>query len=454
MKEFLVGVITATTLAVGIHVVLRKRNVCEQENLVDLLRDDQSKKTSLKMLKEEQLSRNISFFGRAGQQRIEQSFIVVVGLGGVGSHAANLISRSGTGRIRLIDFDLVTLSSLNRHACAVRSDVGLMKVDVVGNYIKSFAPWCQVESIQKMFRLSSAKELLLGPEGEKPDYVLDCIDDKTTKIDLLQSCCELGIQVLTSTGAGAKSDPTRIHIVNLNDVIEDPLAGKIRMELKTRFKNRPHLLSQVRNIEAVYSSEKPPIKLLPLTEEQKKSSKPSEEFGAVPNFRIRILPVFGAIPAIFGMAMASRVCTNLSQTISYLPDSLPGMSVSTCERLRNRLRVRLQEKVENLEFLLDSDDVAYLISAWKRRCAITFERWKRGTIDIAPWRFTEPVCVTNVILVHKKVAEKLDCLFTQEEMPTAEVLGITEEHFHNIEERLELIKQHYPRRKTIESIMD
>ena len=78
--------------------------------------------------------------------------MVVVGLGGVGSHAANMLARSGVQRIRLIDFDQVTLSSLNRHSLANLHDVGIPKTEAMQRHLKQIVPWCEVQSIPEMFR--------------------------------------------------------------------------------------------------------------------------------------------------------------------------------------------------------------------------------------------------------------------------------------------------------------
>lgn len=175
-------------------------------------------------IKEELTTRVKSFFGQDKFAELEKKFVVVVGLGGVGSHAANMLVRSGVRRIRLVDFDQVTLSSLNRHAVANLGDVGISKAEAIRRHFKSIVPWCEVEAVTEMFRADSAPELL----GGQPDYVLDCIDDVKTKAELLAYCTKHGIKVLTSMGAGGKSDPTRLRIGTLADCVKDPLASKVR----------------------------------------------------------------------------------------------------------------------------------------------------------------------------------------------------------------------------------
>lgn len=110
----------------------------------------------------EQLSRNNAFFGPERLSKIRNSFVIVVGLGGVGSHAAMMLVRSGVQRIRLIDFDQVTLSSLNRHASATHDDVGLAKVAAMKKAFKKIAPWCQVDARIELFSKLKADDLLQG----------------------------------------------------------------------------------------------------------------------------------------------------------------------------------------------------------------------------------------------------------------------------------------------------
>lgn len=401
-------------------------------------------KEATECLMKEQLSRNVQFFGENGQQRLQNAFIVVVGLGGVGSHAVHMLVRSGVRRIRIIDFDQVTLSSLNRHAVATREDVGTPKATALARHLLEFAPWCQIDVRVAMFSADHADELLCG----NPDYILDCIDDIKTKIDLLSSCCEKKLRVISSMGAGAKADPTRIHIANLDDVVEDPLASRIRWQL-----GKAKYGASIRKVEAIYCSEKPHMKLLPL-ELSNENEKPSD-FGAMPDFRVRVIPVLGMMPALFGMAMASRVACNLAEK-PFLPSGIPPLTVGVCNRLHQRFRTRAMNMygASHQQDLLDLEDMDFLVIQWKKRCAISHERWKRSGIEIAQWRFDKPVDIGNVVLVKKKYAQQLDEMAKNEILPTPEAFGITEEHFRCIESKLKQISQWNPRPKTPEALFD
>ena len=143
-------------------------------------------------IKDELFSRVRAFFGEAEYSNLEHSFVIVVGLGGVGSHAANMLVRSGVRRIRLIDFDQVTLSSLNRHAVATMEDVGLSKAEVMRNKLLKVVPWCTIEAETEMFKKENAFRLLDG----NPSIVLDCIDDVSTKAELIAHCMKNHIKVV------------------------------------------------------------------------------------------------------------------------------------------------------------------------------------------------------------------------------------------------------------------
>nr|KAJ3412726.1 hypothetical protein HK105_002273 [Polyrhizophydium stewartii] len=291
-------------------------------------------------LVKEQLSRNIAFLGEEvcacvggsagvggadarsqGVAKCRRAFVVVVGVGGVGSHAAHMLLRAGIGRIRLIDFDQVTLSSLNRHAVARRADVGTFKVVAMQRHFAEIMPHAVVEPVVELFTGEAADRLL----GGNPDFVLDCIDNLATKVDLLKYCHHHGIPVISSMGAGAKADASRIQIADISETFEDPLARSTRKMLR---------LNEIeRGITVVYSTEKPTnIKLVPLVEEQLDNP---NEYAPLPHFRSRILPVLGTIPALFGNAMASYVLTEIG---GFQTDPLPVKSRrKTTDKLFNDL---------------------------------------------------------------------------------------------------------------------
>ena len=117
---------------------------------------------------------------------------------GVGSHAAHFLLRSGIGKLRLVDFDQVTLSSLNRHALATRSDVGIPKATCLKNRFAEICPECEVAAMVSLFDDDTSEAVLEG----RPDFVIDAIDNIHTKVQLLMDCKDRGIEVLCVCGAG------------------------------------------------------------------------------------------------------------------------------------------------------------------------------------------------------------------------------------------------------------
>jgi tRNA threonylcarbamoyladenosine dehydratase len=243
----------------------------------------------------EQLARNRAFFGDEGLTKIRKGFVIVVGAGGVGSWAATMLARSGvgstqtvtaneTGRIRIIDFDQVTLSSLNRHASATLATVGTPKATSLCTFLSSIAPFITFEPIIDLWTKDTAENLLSG----NPDFIIDCIDNISTKIDLLAYCHAHNLRVISCMGSGCKSDPTRVQIGDISETIEDPLSRSTRRGLRA--------LGIENGIQVVFSTEKPSqsgAKLLPLSEEEFQKGS-VDELSALPNFRVRILPVVGS----------------------------------------------------------------------------------------------------------------------------------------------------------------
>lgn len=155
----------------------------------------------------EQLTRTASFLGSDRFALLRGSFVIVVGLGGVGSHCASALARSGVSKIRLIDFDQVTLSSLNRHAVATLADVGTPKVACVRKRLQAVVPWVHWECFNEVWRQEQAERLLgqwCTGEVQQPDYVVDAIDNIDSKVALLEYCHKRGIKVVSSMGAGCK----------------------------------------------------------------------------------------------------------------------------------------------------------------------------------------------------------------------------------------------------------
>lgn len=234
--------------------------------------------------------------------------MVVVGCGGVGSHATAAFARSGVSKLRLVDFDQVTLSSLNRHAVATLADVGLPKVQCLQRRLRAIAPWVKFDLRLEKFDGESADRLLApwAEGGQKPDFVVDAIDNIDTKVALLKYCHDHKIEVISAMGAGCKSDPTRIIIGDISTSTDDGLSRATRRRLK--------LQGVTHGIAAVYSTERTSegkAQLLPLSDEEFQKGTVGD-LGPLPDFRVRILPVLGTMPAIFGLTVANHVILKIT----------------------------------------------------------------------------------------------------------------------------------------------
>lgn len=358
-------------------------------------------------LREEQLSRHTLYFGEEGIQRIRASRVCVVGLGGVGSHTALMLARGGVEHLRLIDFDQVTLSSLNRHACATLSDVGIPKVVCVQKFMQALGV-TKVDAVVEMYTAESGPSLLQGHW----DIVIDCIDDVPTKASLLTYCIEKKIRVLSCMGAGGKSDFTRLHISDLRTAAKDPLASKLRQTMKRETNKNSAIpdesyMDDMDQLTIIYSSEKTVAKLADLTDEQKEQVD-KNQFGAVDGMRIRVLPVLGPLPAIMGQSLASMALCELGQK--------PILQPVTGERLGKTVRHKKFQHFKNREELIkkgdipmpanafkgplgiDMDDVEYIMGVWRNCCAVTGARLGT-TLELIRWDVTKPATCDNMVVM-------------------------------------------------------
>ncbi|KAI8391210.1 uncharacterized protein BYT42DRAFT_489889 [Radiomyces spectabilis] len=341
---------------------------------------------------DQQLARNTEFLGKEGSKKIRDAFVIVVGAGGVGSWAALMLLRSGIGKIRIIDFDQVTLSSLNRHAVATLGDVGTPKVTAIKKHFKDIAPFVEVDSVVDLFTAENADELL-----SNPDYVIDAIDNIDTKLDLIKYCYDKKLEVISSMGAGAKADPSRIQIADISETMEDPLARAVRRKLKK--------MGVEKGVPVAYSTEKPHhVKLLPLEEERVANA---DDFAALPEFRSRILPVLGTIPSMFGMAIATYILLRLAKFPSFDPLAIK-LREGLYARLHRDLRAREMKHYNNKVCPLDVRDVGYI-----------FERmWHGGSIISGPqdrlaltrWDRTKPLSSLNAVCLSRTEADAHDKL--------------------------------------------
>lgn len=234
--------------------------------------------------------RTIELLGATGHRRLQSSFVVVVGLGGVGSHAVAALARAGVGRFRIVDSDTVSPSSLNRHAVAVRADIGRLKTDVTAEWLHRLDPSISVEALPMFAAEETADTILAGD----PTLIVDAIDSLVPKTDLLAACVDRGLPVISCMGAASRLDPTAIRVGDIGETTVCPLARRVRRFLKRR---------GVRDgITVVYSTEKPRPPLPPDEDE------PTLARGRVRNRQ----PSLSTLPGIFGLVVANAAVLTIA----------------------------------------------------------------------------------------------------------------------------------------------
>ena len=169
--------------------------------------------------------------GDAAMERLFNSRVTVVGLGGVGSFAAEALARSGVGHLTLVDFDLVCVTNANRQLQAMRGTVGKPKATVLAERLRLINPHATIKAVPLFYEARLADKLL-PPDT---DYVVDAIDNVTAKCHLLATCRERGIPVVCSTGASGRWDPTAIQVADLADTYVDALGKMVRKLLRRQY---------------------------------------------------------------------------------------------------------------------------------------------------------------------------------------------------------------------------
>lgn len=264
-------------------------------------------RTDLKDLPENYLlHRRFDRIGRLlGDQtmsRIYETHAMVLGLGGVGSWAAESLVRSGVGKVTIVDFDLVCVTNINRQLHAMHGVIGRKKVEVMADRLKKINPKCVIEVVDQFYNDQTAEEIL----SRNPDVVLDAIDNVTAKCHLLATCVAKGIPVITAGGSGARLDPTQVRVVDLGETHTDPLFWAVRRVLRTKYGFQEGKLG----IPAVFSAEVP-IEPEELKYDEGKGFRcvcpnGSNEFHSCEK-RNKIYGTAGFVTGTFGFVMASWV---------------------------------------------------------------------------------------------------------------------------------------------------
>ncbi len=283
-------------------------NEAESEKIL-IIKDDEQKQKNLYI---KNYSKEIEKLPKIDK------YYIIIGLGGVGSKVVMDLIRAGVQKLKVIDYDLVTLSSLNRHAFARRSDVGKFKSDLIKEYCKKTRPDIIIDSIEKPLLKNNLEQFLLKPE--KPDVIIDCIDDLNTKAELFKFCFLRKLKLFSSMGAGGKCDPTTIRFGQFNEIKGEILSKRLKYLVRKKMKEEIIEEKKEENIEkqrkkkknendnlvpdfdCVYSVEKNKRDLAELDEDKKENV---NKFRTNFNERVRSLPVFACMPSSFGHCLSS-----------------------------------------------------------------------------------------------------------------------------------------------------
>ncbi|KAK2948403.1 putative tRNA threonylcarbamoyladenosine dehydratase 1 [Blattamonas nauphoetae] len=315
-----------------------------------------------KFVPQEMWVRTNLLFGDTRFGIIRKSCVAVIGVGGVGSAVVHTLARSGIQHLRFADPKPIDASTLNRHVCAVWSDIGRSKTDVLAEYLRRINPQIDLRTETKFFLASRD-----GPAFfEGVDIVVDCIDDVPTKIDLLAYCVHHSIPVVSCMGGATRVDALHVTASDLSKTHSDPLCVHVKQQL--------HKIGIESGIRCVYSTESPIEGLRPLTEQDRKALQakkqkemkseepsPSErpsgstdtesesepEDGAS---RIRILPSAMVVPSAVGNIAAGEVLMMLTH-LKHIPDNalparhIPRSMIQLSEQREKQLCFSLQREV-------------------------------------------------------------------------------------------------------------
>ena len=184
--------------------------------------------------------------GESGLASLRGSRIIVFGIGGVGSHCAEALARSGVGSLILVDNDVVSESNINRQCVAFHSTVGMAKTEVMKKIIEDICPDTEVSALETFVTGDNVEEILKG--AGRIDYIVDAIDTVTAKLALAEYAKERGISFIASMGTGNKLHPELFRIGDISETSVCPLCRVMRKELKAR---------GMEGIKVLYSTEKP-----------------------------------------------------------------------------------------------------------------------------------------------------------------------------------------------------
>ena len=231
------------------------------------------------------LERTQLLLGSEKCRTLHEAHVLVVGVGGVGAYAAEMIARAGVGKMTIADADVVCESNINRQLIALHSTVGKSKVELVAARLRDINPEIELTAVEKYIKDDETYILL---DSARFDYVVDAIDTLSPKLALILGCLDRHIPVVSSMGAGAKMDPTKLEIADISKTHHCPLAHMLRKRL--------HKAGVRKGFKAVFSPEPAREGAMVECEERNKKS---------------TVGTISYLPALFGIGCASVVIRDL-----------------------------------------------------------------------------------------------------------------------------------------------
>lgn len=217
-------------------------------------------------------------FKKEGIEKLKNAHVLIVGMGGVGSFAAEFIARAGVGNMTIVDGDIVDITNINRQLPALHSTVGKPKVHIVGDRLMDINPELNLVRLQEFLSPERAFDLVT----EDFDYVLDCIDSITPKLNLIIAAKRKKIKIISNMGAGGKYEAAKVRVADISKTEYCPLAKTMRKRLKKE--------GVVKGVKVVFSTEAPDETSLKMTD------------GT--NFKKSFFGTNSWMPALFGLYSA------------------------------------------------------------------------------------------------------------------------------------------------------
>jgi tRNA A37 threonylcarbamoyladenosine dehydratase len=224
-----------------------------------------------------------------GLNKLQNAHVCVVGLGGIGSFAAEFIARAGIGKMTIVDGDTVDITNINRQLPALSSTVGQSKAGIMAARLLDIAPDLQLNTIEQFLEPEDTIKLI---ETIRPDYVIDCIDSLTPKINLITAAYRNRIRIISCLGAGGKLDASKVVVTDISKTVECPLAKNVRKRLKN--------IGISSGVKVVFSPETPIAESLKHTDGTK--------------FKKSFYGTISYMPALFGLHAAGYVINHILES--------------------------------------------------------------------------------------------------------------------------------------------